>query len=462
MDLRPLGLSTVPGEEGALLPDPYSPVILRFDTAMEQRETERILQISSAGGAVEGELHWEGSALCFVPVGGWKPGTRYTLGLSGTVYSRDGRELRLLKYIPFFAVSRAPVPVVEAFSPPDGGSTAVSPEDGIILNLRFSCPMDRRSTEAALSLDGSGNREFVWLEDDRLLRAEVSTPLEPWTVYRWNLGAKALSREGVPLAKAFSGQFITGADRTIPRVLRVYPVYYAAGVWRPRGDNLDTGPGAGEGIGLEFNKAMDRESVLRALSFEPALPGRIEQPGPGLIVFIPERDPEPEAAYTLKVSGDTRDATGLAMGADYTLRFTTDIPFLKIVSLTVDGGTAINMAAFPEGGVCPAPLDPSGGVLRFALKFSLPLNPGARVDTALGISLVPFFPATLPPVSLRFTYWYSDEATLRMEWEGLEPGAGETARYYRLSIPGGRNGVNTGEGSFLKENRYLYLEAVPR
>jgi hypothetical protein len=466
-DLRPIGLEITPGEAGGVLPDYESPVILRFDTEMEEIETQGILSVSSPGEQVEGDLQWKGNALYFTPVGGWNAGSRYVLALSGQVYAADGRDLRLAEYIPFYAVARAPLPRVLSFSPADGASVGVSLETG--LSLEFSVPMDRRSTEAGFSLEGVADKEFRWEEDDRLLRIVPDKPLSPWKAYRWSLG-KALSREGAPLVKSASALFVTAADREIPRVTEVFPMIPSdppdpgegAGSaevipWIGTGASLERGLGSGQGIGIRFNKPMDRESLSRAVRIEPTLSGRTEVLTDRLMVFVPDRDPEGETPYTLVVSADTRDRSGLILGTDHTVFFTPDIPLLRITGISLNG------VALPAGGEeplkCRITLEDSfKGVLEIALSFSLPFSREAAVDAALAISLEPWFPGILGPVSLKAAVW--SENTFEMEWDGVEPGEIPETHHYRLSIPGGKNGITNGRGSTMEEDRIIYIEAA--
>ena len=466
-DLRPIGLEITPGEAGGVLPDYESPVILSFDTKMEESETQGILSVSSPGEQVEGDLRWEGNALYFTPVGGWTAGSRYVLALSGQVYASDGRDLRLAEYIPFYAVARAPLPRVLSFSPADGASVGVGLETG--LSLEFSVPMDRRSTEAGFSLEGVADTEFLWEEDDRLLRIIPDKPLSPWRVYRWSLG-KALSREGAPLVKSAAARFITAADREIPRVTEVFPMIpssppdpgegkgsAAVIPWAGTGAGIERGLGSGQGIGIRFNKPMDRESLSQAVRFEPSLPGRTEVLTERLMVFVPDRDPEGETPYTLVVSADTKDHSGLILGTDHRVFFTPDIPLLRISGITLNG------IPIPLGGgeplKCRIPLEDSfKGVLEIALRFSLPFSREAAVEAALSISLEPWFPGTLDPVSLKASVW--SEHTVEMEWDGVVSGEISEPHYYRLSIPGGKNGVTDGQGSTMKEGRIIYIEAA--
>jgi hypothetical protein len=471
IDLRPIGVQISPGEPYGILADYYTPVILNFDTEMIKNETEQVITVSFSGGSVEGDLRWEGNTLFFTPVAGWTAGRRYTLSLMGQIYSVDGRELRLARYIPFFAVSRSELPGLESFFPADGASVGVTPEDGGVVILNFSMPMDRRSTEEGFSISGIGDKTFEWEEDDRILRIRPDKALSPWTNYRWSLD-HALSREGAPLAKPVSAQFVTDLDRSHPLVLEVFPLLPADPPnpedgrdpafflpWVRTGARMEDGLGIGQGIGIQFNKPMDKESLRKAVRLEPALSGRIELLNEDFLVYVPDKDPECETRYTLIISGDTQDKKGLRMGEDFITYFTPDIPLVRISSLFVN----TELVSMPEGGEGPRSytfyLEGTASAAAITLVFSLPFSQEAMVTAALEIALDPWFPASISSAVLKTATW-SSEDTLRLEWEGLEPGNSGEPHFYRFTIPGGKNGITNGRGSYMKNTQTIYLEVL--
>jgi hypothetical protein len=464
VDLRPIGVSVFPEKMDTILEDEYSLLSVGFDTGMEKLAAERIIQVMYGGGTVEGDLFWKENKVFFRPVSGWQPGTRYTLTLSGTLYSLDGRELRLDTQIPFYAISRSPAPLLESCYPPEGASVGTTPGDYNRMEFFFSLPMDRMSTEGALVLEGTGKKKYEWQDDDRRLLVLPESPFSPWKIYRWSIGTEARSRQGIPLAKALSGRFSTDLDSVFPAVLRVYPLLNSGGRWFFTGGTIGEDLGPGQGIGVDFNKSMG-ENVLQALRFEPSLSGRTERLSPSSIVFIPDRDPVPETFYTLTVSGDTRDEGGLSLGADYSLGFIADIPFLQVLSVAVENAGPMEAGnaggtADPEvkGGTIRVPVNEANGfMLRFTIRFSLPFDTAAKRDAVFRIVLETFFPKNLKPVSLRYVNWLSDDL-MRMEWEGASPGVPGEAHYYRLFIPGGKGGIGSG-GMYLKEDRLFFLEA---
>jgi hypothetical protein len=452
VDLRQIGINTEPGMADFVLPEPHSPVIVRFDTQMIKNEAEAILHVSSDLGTKPGDKFWEGNNLYFVPTAGWTAGVRYTLGLRGTVRAVDGREKRVEHFVSFFAINRNALPLLDSFKPANSASVGTN---DLVLEFHFSCSMDRLSVESAFSLDGVTNRTFEWEDDDKILKVIPESILSPWTLYRWTLRDSARSINGVQLPKTYSGYFTTDLDQKHPQVTSIFPVLFSNGNWYPTGAPVETGLGVGQAIVVEFSKPMG-ESALRSLRFEPSLAGRTEFLSEESIVYIFTRDLEPETTYTLTVSGDTRDTEGLRIGEDFRLNFTVDIPFLNVLSFTADGNV-IDIESMTNN-IIPVRVEPGTGEVNFSLRFSLIFDFEEKLKTPQRISLAPFFPRTLTPVALQFISWISDDR-LFMRWEGLTPSDGES-HYYRLTIPGGRGGISSSTGIFMKEDFILYLEVI--
>jgi hypothetical protein len=452
--LRPLGISIEPDKTDALLAEAHTPVILKFDTEMEKNGTEGIMQISSDLGVVKGDKFWNGNSLYFVPVAGWTAGIRYTLSLAGTIRAVDGREMRIERFVSFYAINKEEPPLLEWYCPADGASTGTG---GVFLEFHFSQPMNRFSAETALVFDGNSGKTFEWSNDNKILKVIPDKALSPWTSYTWSLKDSAKSSAGVPLPKTYSSQFYTDFDQTLPRVEKVFPVLNSNGLWFPSAPDLKTGLKAEHGIAIEFNKVMD-ENVLRSVRFEPSVTGRTEYLSEKSIVYIFTKIPEPQTAYTLIVSGDAKDCEGLKTGSDYKIYFSTDIPFLNISSFTADGGSAEENFPLTNGSL-PVKVDAATGDLFFNIEFSLPFSAEEKQNTAMKIILSPSFPRILAPVALNYVAWIGDDR-LRMRWEGLAAGNGEERHFYKLTIPGGKGGINCGGGIYMKEDFTIFLEAV--
>jgi hypothetical protein len=230
----------------------------------------------------------------------------------------------------------------------------------------------------------------------------------------------------------------------------------SGGHWIPTGGSLEEDFGPGLGIAVEFSKHMG-DTVLRSLRFEPSLSGRTERLSSKKIVFIPSRDPEPETVYTLIVSGDTADTEGLKIGSDYRCVFTADIPFLRILSIKTTGEDSLEWTG--DGNILPVQANETDGLVRFSIHFSLPFTDEAKQKIVLAISVTPFFPINVEPIALRFVTWHSDDR-LTMEWERFTIGTTDEPHYYKFLVPGGRGGIDNGNGMYLQNEISLYMEAV--
>jgi len=453
IDLRPIGLKIEPDNSNSLLPDAYTPVILKFDTEMQKEDTEGILQINSDMGSVKGDKYWRDNNLYFTPVQGWTAGVRYTLTLFGTARSADGREIRIDRFISFYAINKNVPPVLTGYSPAGGSSIGTK---SAVFEFCFSRSMDKHTVEPALTIEGVGSKKFEWSDDGKTLKVIPDKALSPWTMYKWNLKETAKSIDGVPLQKSYSGYFTTDLDQTLPQITNVYPVLFADGSWYPTGVNLETGLQSGQGIAVSFNKPMG-ENVLRSLRFEPSLTGRTEMLSENSVVYIFTKDPEPGTTFTLIVSADTRDSEGLKIGSEYRLNFSVDIPYLNVLSVTANNGQQIeNFSAMNN--ILPVYVDQGTGLITLSIYFSMMFGLEEKLNTPQKITLSPFFPRTLPPSALRYVHWISDDR-LFLQWEGLKSGD-DVSHYYKLTIPGGKGGINSGAGIFMKEDLVLYLEAI--
>jgi hypothetical protein len=464
-DIRPLSYTTEPSAQNAVLGDTRRAVSLHFETEMRRAETEKAFSVLSREGAVEGDLVWRARTLEFHPAGGWIPGIRYTLCARGTVFSLDGREERLDTIVHFYALSADSAPRIESYTPRDGDSVGVTPEEGARLCLLFSRDMDRASVEEALSVAGLSDMLFVW-RGARELELTSAKKLVPWTAYRWTLGKGAKSAEGIPVSAPESGTFITGADSARPAVRRVYPALRGergdgAYLWLDSGASIEDGLDFDQAAAVEFSKPMDEAQGSSIITVEPSLGGRVEWISSTTLVFISGRPPEAGRRYLLRVRADTKDRFGLALGEEYQTAFTAAIPALRVLAVSASGLSTsfLEDAALRSGAVLTPRVHAGEKSVTLQIQFSASFDTAAQMAAAEQITLTPLYPPGLGWTETRWINWSGK--ILEFDFEGVMPGKTGAPHFYKLTIPGGAAGVHTGGGQLLPETLTLYLEALP-
>jgi hypothetical protein len=421
---------------------------------MEKPDVEGIVKVNSDSGVVNGDYYWLGNTMFFKPVMGWTAGIRYMLSVFGNMKSTDGREIMVEEFIPFYAINITPVPLLLRYSPLEGESVGTS---DLVMEFQFSCSMDKESVESAVSVDGFGNKIYEWLSDDTILKIYPEKNLLPWTQYRWTIKDSAKSIDGVTIPKSITGLFITDKDRVLPNVEKVFPVLNVDGSWYPTSANMDGGLGSGQGIAIEFNKEIN-ENVLYSIRFEPSLSGKSEFLSKKCIVYSFSKEPQPQSEYTLIVSSSTKDNEGLTIGLDYKSSFFINTPYLNVLSVNLNNQNLVEDFS-SSSTVYKVKIDRVTAELTFSIFFSLPFTAEEKKNTAQKMTLMPFFPKILPPISLQNVLWTSDDRLL-VTWDGLSAGSSEEAHYYKFLIPGEKAGIQNGGEMFLKNDIVIYVEAI--
>jgi hypothetical protein len=461
IDLRPIGLQIAADGADGVLAYPWSPIKIVFDCDMMKDETESLVSVKSIRGNTDLDRKWTGNTLVLSPVEAWSPGIEYTVSLSGVIRAADGREERVAEYASFHYGAEEDIPFVVSFYPEDGAKTGVNEKTGAFVMLVFSQSMDKNSVQDALTINGFNEKEYMWNEERTSLTVSNKKNIAPLETYRWTLATTAKSEKGHLLATEVSAQWTSDAETVKPEVFRVYPVVQKENKygfeWNETGNPIETGFGYGEAVKIEFTKRMDAASLKNIVRFEPALSGRIEIINPSKIVFIPERIPVIDTYYTMTVSGEAKDESGITMGGDYIVHFTPDIAYLEAVIIKVSGEPIVN------GGVVMVKFNPVEAKFAILITFNQTFLNANQIDCVNQIKLTKIFPADAPMPVLISADWTQDKMFNQI-WSKLdENGDKENDQkhpyYYKYTIPGGQNGITNGRGAYLKEDIIFYINA---
>ena len=193
---------------------------------------------------------------------------------------------------------------------PSQGATEIELDEPV--EITFSQPMDRASTEAAFRLTTRGEPvagRFSWSEDGRMMTFTPNERLQQEATY---------SLELAPSARAASGE--TGLREGLTYSFRTIPFPHIESTY-PRNGEREIRPGAG--VEFTFSTPMDTDT------FE----GKVEILEPSGVEWEPvvygdrtlylDFATQPKTRYTIVFRAGAQDIYGNAIATDYTLSFTT-------------------------------------------------------------------------------------------------------------------------------------------
>jgi len=256
----------------------------------------------------------------------------------------------------------AEAPALVAVAPADGAA-AVLPRSAI--ELRFSQPMNRRSTLAALSITPPTPGDLDWSDDGRTLTFQPRPALSADATYTVRLDGGALGRWWRPLAEPRAVAFRTAP---LPAVIAALP----DGVAPP-----DTS------VAIIFSQPMvppervGSPAELPELSFEPPIAASLRWSDPSTLLIRPAAALRAAARYTATISADLTDARGVELGEPFTWSFSTAWP--AVLSQSPPPGERWVSPRAPLTLSLDAPVDPA------LLREALTISPDTEGDLAAAV-----------------------------------------------------------------------------
>jgi uncharacterized protein YfaS (alpha-2-macroglobulin family) len=190
---------------------------------------------------------------------------------------------------------------------PENEAQFIAPTTAI--TVTFNMPMDRASTESAISLSGNSSLSFEWQDEDRTVVLEADELLSLGTEYTLSVDASAGAANGQ--ATMDSPHTSTFNTVPLPGVISTYPADgTTADFWQ-------------RGFSVEFASPMNDETVLDQFMIEPD-PGEVDyfisEWEEGYSVFV-DFAIEPNTTYTVTIPGTVADLYGNTMGEAYIFSF---------------------------------------------------------------------------------------------------------------------------------------------
>ncbi|MCS6881054.1 MAG: Ig-like domain-containing protein [Oscillochloridaceae bacterium] len=206
----------------------------------------------------------------------------------------------------------APAPTVLAIEPPDQAAD-VLPRTSIA--IRFSAPMNRAATAAALRISPATPGSLTWSPDATTLTFQPDTTLLPAVTYTVSLDERALGRWWRPLAQPVSVRFGTAPQ---PAVVAALPD--GAGV------APDTSLAVVFSQPMVLPEAAGQPVEMPHLQFDPPFPATFRWLDQHTLQIRPMTPLAPATPYTVTIAPNLADLRGAELGAPFVWRFSTAWP----------------------------------------------------------------------------------------------------------------------------------------
>lgn len=209
-------------------------------------------------------------------------------------------------------LSIAPAPTVLAIEPADQAAD-VLPRTAI--TIRFSAPMNRAATAAALRIVPETPGSRTWSPDATTLTFQPDTTLLPAVTYTVSLDERALGRWWRPLVQPVSVRFSTAPQ---PAVVAALPD--GAGV------ASDASLAVVFSQPMVLPEAIGQAVEMPQFQFDPPFPGTFRWLDQHTLLIRPTAPLAPATPYTATIAPGLADLRGVELGAPFTWRFSTAWP----------------------------------------------------------------------------------------------------------------------------------------
>lgn len=340
-------------------------LIFEFSKKMQRNLTESGISMSASGGNTEYTPIWENDYRLLLQFpAGMTEGKRYEVNLNrNSIKDTDGNRLVKNFLSDFYTEGGGRQTTVISSDPPaDEAITVGWPIDRNII-IRFNEPMDKISTNSAVSISGGPAVYLpIWNESADELTLQLQSNLEIGTTYRLIVTTSAKSQAGINLTNDYLLNFNTASsfDRPV-----VSPNVTLGDNWSSLNPspavNTFNGVSKFDQFRFSFNIPMNRESVLNAISFNPPISGQYEWLSDTLLQFTPSSSLEIGNTYRLRISSSATSSQGQTLFNSYVVDFTVDDNFTSIpmellgingrtfdASCVISGAIDLNIAGLPN------------------------------------------------------------------------------------------------------------------
>lgn len=278
--------------------------------------------------------------VCFTANDGFAWGEKYTVYITTGVYNTSGLHMKdwyswSFSIAPYYDIQN---PRIDTSSVQPSGSN-VNKNASITFRIIDNGHIDVASIPSGVRiLDVNGENiayNYLYNAENKEINCTPLQPLVEGLVYTVYVTSDLHDEAGNQLENPYSWQFTVQA--VPPQVLSVYP------------DNGQTNVSVGEYITVTFSEPVQESTLLQGLFLEDSYGNRITgtiqyNAQTYTVTFIPQQL-DYETDYTVTISTEIKDASGIPLEQNYTSTFTTMQENIKPHIISVTPASPIDVTA---------------------------------------------------------------------------------------------------------------------
>ncbi len=391
-------------------------ITIGFSEDVKEKTVELLVSLTLNDEKVDVDFFWSTGLLTIQPKNELKPSNRYFLSLSGTIDILDGRKFAKDIHIPFYYLSESALPSVTSFTPENNQSVGVLTP----LVLTFTEDMDTELFEDNFSLSPTIEVEMNWDNNKEV----TITPIDRWenlNYYTWTVSEDFKSINGLYILEQYSGSFLVQDDYTPPDITEIWSAVLTGSTVTNISPDLNNIT-YNDVILFVINEPVLSDSFETALSFTPAVEGRIVQMTPSEFVYIPETGWDMTTEYILDISTDLSDTSGNKINTPIKKYFNPGIPEVTITSIDGSGDNNITTSTYNSYAMESIDLTALDNRYSFTIHFSQNYDEIYRNVIESQINCSAFFPTNKDPV-LEAIIWNPIGNQLTLVYIDFVPGS---------------------------------------
>ncbi|GAB4275483.1 MAG: hypothetical protein Kow0029_16680 [Candidatus Rifleibacteriota bacterium] len=284
-------------------------IIVPFNVSMNQVKVQQAFSLTNEHGhVINGSFSWNSNKLVFSPAQSLLTGILHKISISKAAEDANGNTLEN-DFEATFKTAYNQQTYLTSFSPASNSSN-VNFNDKIVLS--FSSPIEKNSFAVSIIPPLSGKIQTEWDPTGQIVTIYSYSGFSSNTTYIVSISGttKDIFGQNIKTPPAFS---FSSKTFNWPRLINTIPTQAAANV-NPASQ-----------IVLEFDQAMNKDSVESAISILPAIGAKTYtwENSDSRLKIIPENPLAFSALYKLNLAGTAENSIGVKLAKSYDLQFTT-------------------------------------------------------------------------------------------------------------------------------------------